>query len=385
MAEQTRSNAASSLLILLSVAPAVVLGVVGGVVADRVDRKGIVVATNALRAAAMALFLALSQDVTAAFVTIVLVQTITVFFVPAEGAIIPSIVRREHLLVANSLFTFTYNGAFLGGFVILAPVMLTVAGYEVLFILLAAMFAAAALLCVTLPPSPPIRTLGTGAEAGHAVSETRRGFASAIASVREVPGLIWSLANVAIANTLIAVAGALAPGYVREVLGFGERSVALLVAPAGAGVVAGIVLLNVIGGRIARTRLISLAFTILGSALIGLAIARPLAEVIRGAAHVSGALPVLVAFLVVLTALIGAAYSFIFVPSMTTLQEELREDVRGRVFGVLTTIISGLSLLPLVVAGPVADRWGVAPVFASAAVLVWAAGLARARWRAPAM
>ena len=38
-----------------------------------------------------------------------------------------------------------------------------------------------------------------------------------------------SLANVAIANTLIAVAGALAPGYVREVLGFGERSVAVRV------------------------------------------------------------------------------------------------------------------------------------------------------------
>ena len=58
---------------------------------------------------------------------------------------------------------------------------------------------------------------------------------------------------------------------------------------------------------------------------------------------------------------------------------KLREDIRGRVFGTLTSVISGLSLIPLVVVGPIADRWGVAPVFAGAAAVVWAVRLAGGR------
>ena len=62
---------------------------------------------------------------------------------------------------------------------------------------------------------------------------------------------------------------------------------------------------------------------------------------------------------------------------MTLLQEELRDDIRGRVFGFLNMLVSVFSLLPLIVVGPVADVWGVAPVFVLAAVIVggvWVAG-----------
>ncbi|MEK7285232.1 MAG: hypothetical protein AAB114_05140, partial [Chloroflexota bacterium] len=51
--------------------------------------------------------------------------------------------------------------------------------------------------------------------------------------------------------------------------------------------------------------------------------------------------------------------------------------IRGRIFGVLNVLISVFTLLPIVIVGPVADLWGVAPVFVAAAVLVaivWVAG-----------
>jgi MFS family permease len=71
------------------------------------------------------------------------------------------------------------------------------------------------------------------------------------------------------------------------------------------------------------------------------------------------------------------AYSFITVPAMTLLQEELPDDIRGRVFGVLNTLVSIFSFLPLIIVGPIADLWGIAPVFLLAAVVVfgvWFAG-----------
>ena len=73
----------------------------------------------------------------------------------------------------------------------------------------------------------------------------------------------------------------------------------------------------------------------------------------------------------------GISYAFVTVPAMTLLQEELRDDIRGRVFGFLNMLVSVFSLAPLVLVGPVADVWGVAPVFVAAALVVggvWIAG-----------
>jgi DHA3 family macrolide efflux protein-like MFS transporter len=67
----------------------------------------------------------------------------------------------------------------------------------------------------------------------------------------------------------------------------------------------------------------------------------------------------------------GVAYAFITVPAMTLLQEQLRDDIRGRVFGVLNVLVSIFSFLPLIFVGPMADVWGVAPVFVLGAVVVF--------------
>ena len=119
------------------------------------------------------------------------------------------------------------------------------------------------------------------------------------------------------------------------------------------------------------------------TALLGLAAARPFAEISQrlservGAAGLGEAFPFFVATVAGTAFVFGIAYSFVTVPSMTLLQEELRDDIRGRVFGVLNMLISVFSLLPLVVVGPIADVWGVAPVFVVAAVIVggvWVGG-----------
>src|SRR5216684_926020 len=131
--EITKSNTSSSILILLAILPAVLFGIFAGVVVDRTDRKRVLVVTNAFRALAVLPLLVIGESVTTAYIVNFLVAAITVFFVPAESATIPAIVRKRDLLVANSLFTFTFNGAFLVGFIILAPVVVSLYGYEILW------------------------------------------------------------------------------------------------------------------------------------------------------------------------------------------------------------------------------------------------------------
>jgi MFS family permease len=376
VAELTHSNTSSSFLILLAIIPAVLFGIGAGVLVDRTDRRFVLVLTNALRGVAVLPLLLAGTSLTTAYVVNFLVAAVTIFFVPAESATIPGIVRKRDLLVANSLFTFTFNGSFLLGFIILAPITVSLYGFDVLWSLIAAMFGISSLLCATLPPSPPPQKaahLISAELAARAVTETRQGISEAFHYLRATPLVTWAMIYIALTYTLIAVAGALAPGFVREVLKLNERNVVVLVAPAGIGVVLGLGFLNVIGARISRANAIGTGLLVVGLALLGLAAARPFAEVFtsRLGGVLGEALPFFVGMVSVTAFFFGVAYAFITVPAMTLLQEQLRDDIRGRVFGVLNVLVSIFSFLPLIFVGPIADLWGVAPVFVLAACVVF--------------
>jgi hypothetical protein len=315
--------------------------------------------------------------VTTAYLVNFLVATVTIFFVPAEASTIPSIVRKRDLLAANSLFTFTFNGAFLVGFIILAPVVVSLYGFYALWFTIVTMFVVASLLCLTLPPAPPGASLLSVELAEKAVSETRRGIVEAFHYLRTTPLVTWAMIYIALTYTLVAVAGALAPGFVREVLRLGERNVVVLVGPAGLGVVAGLGFLNVASRRLGRPHAIGAGLMVTVVALAVLAAARPFTDVFAESRFggtlngLGGALPFFIAIVSVTAFVFGVAYSFITVPAMTLLQEELPDEIRGRVFGVLNTLVSIFSFLPLIIVGPIADVWGIAPVFVLASVLVF--------------
>src|SRR5205085_1210621 len=84
---------------------------------------------------------------------------------------------------------------------------------------------------VSVAPMTAAGRLGVGV-AGAAVAQTLGGVGEAFAYLRAHPPVVWSLLYIALTYMLVAVAGALAPGFVREVLGLGEKNVVVLVAPA---------------------------------------------------------------------------------------------------------------------------------------------------------
>ena len=119
--ESTRSNTAVSLLILTFLVPAVLFSAVAGVYVDRIDRRLILIATNFLRGAAfIALYLA-GDNFAVILLLNIFVSTVTVFFAPAELAMIPTLVPRSQLLTANGIFTLTLNAAFAIGFALARP------------------------------------------------------------------------------------------------------------------------------------------------------------------------------------------------------------------------------------------------------------------------
>ena len=73
--------------------------------------------------------------------------------------------------------------------------------------------------------------------------------------------------------------------------------------------------------------------------------------------------------------LAGIAYAFVAIPAQTQLQEDLPEDVRGRVFGVLNMLVSTASFLPIIIVGPVADIVGTTEVLYVVAIAITVSGI----------
>ena len=380
----TRSNAAVSLLLLTFLVPGVLFSALAGVYVDRLDRRHILIATNLLRAGAFGLMLAAGENILAIYVLNALVSTVTTLFAPAEAAMIPTLVPRHQLIAANGLFTITLNGAFALGFALLGPLTVTLAGPEALLGLVAALYLVAAAFCVTLPASPPVAARLSALEAvgdvERAVGTTFRQLADGLGYIAAHPSVTWSLVYLGIGAALIGVLGVLGPAFATQSLGLDPKDFVVVVLPLGLGLVSGIVLLNRYGKHVVRRRLIEAGLLALGLLLGVLSVAGTVTRLAQRVGSLASPLDVstfisMLSVVVGIAFLAGVAYAFVLVPSQTQLQEELSEDVRGRVFGVLNTLVSVASFVPIIVAGPIADLVGTRAVILAIGVVVFASGL----------
>lgn len=387
--ERSASSAAVSLLLLTFLVPGVVFSAVAGVYVDRIDRRYVLVATNLLRAVATFLMLPLAGSIHLILLLNLFVATVTTFFAPAETAMIPVVVSRGHLIAANGLFTLTLNAAFALGFAFLGPLVVTIAGPLPLIGLVGVLYLVAAVFCFTLPAAPVVREhLGPIAAIGEtekALRSTVGQFTEGIAYIRENPNVRWSILNLGIAAGLVGILGVLGPDFATRNLGLAPKDFVVVVLPLGAGIVTGVLLLGRVEGRIRRRTLVEVGLIGIGIAIVALSAAAPLARFLQGVGSRTAPLldlSALLSLLSIVTAiafLAGTAYAFIQIPAQTQLQEDLPEEVRGRVFGILYSLISAASFLPIVLAGPISDAIGGGYVLALVGLFVFVIGVASVR------
>ena len=395
--EESRLNTVVSLLILTFLVPAVLFSAVAGVYVDRVDRRWVLVVTNILRGVAFVAMYLAGANLLFIFVLNIFVSTVTVFFGPAEAAMIPSLVPRKQLMAANGVFTLTLNAAFALGFALFGPIVVRLADAPTLILLVAACYFIASVFCFTLPASPPpkasspLETLDPReavANAEHAVGSTVGQLREGLGYIRQNPTIAWSLVYLGIAASLVGVLGVLGPDFARDSLGLQPADLVVIVLPLGFGIVTGILLLNSFGHLLPRRRTIEGGLVALGLMLVSLAIAGPIARLLQGAEAAVGvdspsSFTSLLAVVIVIAFLAGTAYALVAIPAQTQLQEDLPIEVRGRVFGVLNMLVSVSSFLPIIVVGPVSDLIGTTTVIVIVAVFIAVSGLMSILTRGP--
>jgi MFS family permease len=346
--------------------PTILLSAIAGVLVDRLDVRWALIGPNTIRT-----LLTLGLALAGANVAILLVLNLgisltTVVLTPAEAAMIPRIVPKGQLETAMGIFNLTLQGSFAVGFAFLGPLLVTLAGPSFVLVVVTAFYAAATLATIGLPSAPPVaREPGI---AGRAIREPVRQLHEGVEAISGNREVSRPLMHLAASASLVGVVGVLGPNLAISI-GLDPKDLIVVVLPLGLGVVAGVFGLRHVGSGVSRRRAGEAGLLAFGLLALGLASVGPVGRSIG--------LPV-VPLVVVLAFMAGSAYATTTVSAQTALFENMPAAVRGRVFGVLASIVSAASLLPILVAGPLADAISGPAVIAIAAagVLLVAVGSA---------
>ena len=137
----THSGVAISYLFLARFLPLFLFSPLAGVLADRFNRRHIMILADLLRAGTVLCFLLVrtSELVWLLYALTILQFSLSALFTPARTAVLANIVQRQELVTANALDSLTWStmlalGAFLGG------VVAAIFGLEIAFVLDAVTF-----------------------------------------------------------------------------------------------------------------------------------------------------------------------------------------------------------------------------------------------------
>jgi MFS family permease len=332
----------------LTYAPAVVLGPLGGALADRLDRArfvALLTGVQMLSAAGLAALAIAGTLPLGAIASLVLVSgCANALAVPAFNALLSEIVAPEDLLSAVSLASGQFNLARTVG-PMLTALVLTWGGITVAFVVNAVSYVAVLLALRSAPRAPRTRI-----EVGEGLA---KGIARGIAVARQDPGIRLALGSVAAAAVLVAPFIGLMPAYAIKVFGKGAAAASLLAVGQGIGALVAAFTANALARRLGVQALLRRAFLAIGP----IAVAYWLAPTYE------------LAFAVLMVQ--GGVYLWMLTALSTTCIGRVSREVQARMSSLYSMTLSGGYSLGLLIQGWLGDRVGLRAVPVAAAALLF--------------
>ncbi|MEX1217910.1 MAG: MFS transporter [Acidimicrobiales bacterium] len=332
----------------LGYAPMVITGPYAGFVADRFDRRKVLIIGGIIQAAiTFVLWIVWVQGVrNIAFFLVILTLGAFAggFTVAAWQSFVTELVPREHLLNAVTLNSTQFNAARAFG-PALGGVVLATLGVSWCFFINGVTFLAmvGVLMVVSVPPL--VRAAKTGKY--QPLAEMRE----AMGYVRTVPGIVTCLIVVFSLGLLVGPLFNLLVVFATDVYDIGDGAYGVLAACLGAGAIIVAPIVAGRGGRANRSRVLAIAMVGYGAALIAL-----------GAAPVAflGGIALLFA---------GAGYLGITASLNTTVQLQVKEEMRGRTMALYLMTLTAAVPLGALIQGWLVDVIGVQGTVAGAGAL----------------
>jgi len=343
LTKTTGSAKVLALATLVGLVPSIILGPVAGALVDRWNRRAIMIVADAVIAAATVglaiLFWTGYVQIWHIYSLMFIRSLAGVFHRIAMQTSTSLMVPKEHLARVQGLNQMLNGGLNIASAPLGALLLELLSMQSILFIdVSTAIVAILPLFFIFIPQ--PMRTSSPSGEAGSSIwQELNLGFQY----VRGWPGLLLIGLLATFINLLLTPAFTLIPLLVTQHFGGGAFQLAWIDSIAGAGIIAGGLLLGVWGGfkrRIVTSLggLIGIGF---GAILMGLTPEHMFPLGLAAALIIGFSLPITNG------------------PLHAALQATVAPDMQGRVFTLIESVASAMSPLGLLIAGPVADRIGV--------------------------
>lgn len=360
--ELTFSSTAVSGLILFINLPMITLGLLAGGYVDRINKKSVLILTNVLRSILMLSLIVSINTLPLIYFIVLLVSTVTLFFVPAEVSTIPQIVPKKMLLWANAIFTISLYSSILVGYILAGP-FIKILGFSNALLFLSALFLIAGFFVSVLPKD----TAGPKQVKSVLLNDITKDLYGAYQLLKRSKVVLESLLLLTFSQGMISVLAVIIPGYAKKILAIDVEDVSFFIlAPAALGMVLGAIVLSNIGHKFSKRFLINFGTLLSGIAIFAMPFSNRLVSkfwVIRVNDMLPEALTIdhlhIVIFLAVL---LGFANALITISANTALQDKTHIDFLGRVYGAFTSLSALFSIIPAFVVGGLADIFNVTSV-----------------------
>lgn len=353
--ETTDSAFMLAIASLCSMLPQGLLSPIGGVVADRFNRKYVLMAADAF-VGAMALIMGMIVFMGHVSVGLVLVMSALrsvgqAFHMPAMESTMPLLVPKRHLVRINTLNQSLWSMALIVG-PVFGIFLYTAIGFEMV-LFLNALGCALAVLTLATAKIPDFHD--TSDEARHPLKSLKAGFATLNAD----RGLLVMAGIVMLVMAMYAGINSLFPLMTYDQFNGDGYMASVVEAAYGVTSLVGMGILFAWGGGRRLLRLV--AFSGFGAGVLLI---------------LTGLLtPEMFVFFVVLTGVSGVVEAFFNGPLLAVLQKRVPPEKMGRVMGLFTTVTALSSPIGLALAGACAEFTGVANWFIIAGVVVSAGGV----------
>jgi MFS family permease len=381
--KNTGSSIKTGAFLLAFLVPSAVLGPASGVIVDRLSRGWLLVVVNGLRVILCLGLIASAQSTWELYLFALGLSASIQFAGPAESAALPQVVEPEELTGANSLFNLGGLGGQAIGLAVLAPLFMKTVGADPLFVVIGVLFAASAVVVATIPG---LTAPHTPAELQEALTPgIRVSFAKAWQMLRRDRQTYLASIMLVVGSAALLVGVTVLPSYAREMLDVSPENVIFIFSPAVIGIFLGLRLVNWLVRVVGAGRAVTLGFALLALSLLAFGLVSNLGDLLAhvnplGVSH-PGPLNgrgARVAVTMVTAVFAGFSYSLINVASRALVNTRMPMEMQGRVFAALNVLTNLASVVPLVVAGALADWIGVRPVLVADAVgmtlfIIWIA------------
>jgi MFS transporter, DHA3 family, macrolide efflux protein len=343
----TNSATAIALILVVMTVPRLLFGMAAGVFVDRWDRQRLMVVSDFVRGllSLAVLWAVAAQQIWLVYPLAFAISSVGVFFVPARGAVMKTILQPEELLPANILMQLTFTLTLVIG-PALAGLTIGLFGTSPAFAFDALTFFMSASL-IAIMSVPRLVHGAEGAGTGSFWREFREGM-SFIAGSRTIAGLLLVLTVVSLATGAV---NALFVPFLMNILQATAVQLGLVDSAQGIGMILGSVLTAAIAVRLRSSQIIAGGMFMASIIIIAIGLA-----------------PTYLVVLVLLF-LVGLVVMPVEATIPAIMQKIVPLDKMGRVGGTMNTSQSFATLLSMGAAGVMADAIGLRAVYVVAGVI----------------